>query len=118
MPTGEKSCRASRFPPCGIGFSPPLFTVSCAVRGPAVIALPIFSPSADAAFPQGTFPAGESLGRGEAVKGVIDLDRIEVLGVIGEPIRPRQVPGVKNSPPVGILVARGPDMQLPLPRTH
>src|SRR5215831_2009949 len=58
MPTGEKSCRAPRFPPRGIGFSSPLVTVSCAVRGPAVIALPIFSPSADATFPQVTFQVG------------------------------------------------------------
>jgi hypothetical protein len=43
------------------------------------------------------------------VKSVIDLHGIEVAGVVGKPTPLRDIGGVKDPPPVVILVARSSD---------
>jgi hypothetical protein len=63
-------------------------------------------------------PRIKNLGARQTVERMVDLHGIEVLGVVDEPALLRDVPGVEDSLPVIILIARGPDTQLPSLGTH
>lgn len=63
-------------------------------------------------------PLRKRSGGREAIEGIIDLDRVEVRSIIGEPLFFRQVAGVKDVAPVVVLVAGGPYSQCSPFRVH
>src|SRR5438067_2591194 len=54
-------------------------------------------------------PCGERRRRGKAIKGVVHLDRIEMLSVILEPAALRELRGIKIALPMPVLPARAAD---------
>src|SRR5262249_41213477 len=57
-------------------------------------------------------PPGKNLLVGHPIKGVVDLDRREALGVVGEHLRGGHLLRVEASPPLGIVVTGGPDPEV------
>ena len=58
-------------------------------------------------------PAGEDLLVRRAIERVVDLDRLEALGVVRQHLRRRELLRIEAALPFGVVVARGSD---PMPR--
>src|SRR5262245_16855176 len=58
-------------------------------------------------------PDIKGLSRRQTVERVVKLHGVKMLGVVGKPALLREIPGVEGSSPVGRVVARGPNAQLP-----